>query len=118
MEYKIKKIEREVKQMEQDKILEKIGDIIKETFPFYISYKLNKNTKFRQGYELEVEYYYMGQKITFITSIPRYRLEVTKKEFERIEIILDGVKDFLLDIRKDLINYHENETQQEFLRKK
>ena len=104
--------------IEQDKILEKIGDIIKENFPFYVSYKLNKNTKFRQNYELEINYYYMGKQVTFIQFIPRYGLEITEKNFKRIEIILDGFKDSLIEIRKDLISYPNNETQQEFLRKR
>ena len=104
--------------MEQDKIEEKIGDIIKENFPFYVSYKLNKNTKFGQGYELEVKYYYMGKQVIFIKSIPRYGLEETEENLKRMEIILDEIKGFLIKIRKDLISYPNNETQQEFLRKK
>jgi hypothetical protein len=100
-----------------DKIEEKIGDIIKENFPFYISYKLNKNTKFRQDYELVLKYYYMGEQITFVQSIPRYGLEEIEKSLEKMEFILDGFKNNLLDVRKDLISYPGNETQQEFLRK-
>ena len=34
------------------------------------------------------------------------------------EDFLTGLKDFLLDVKKDLISYPNNETQQEFLRKK
>lgn len=103
--------------MKQDKVLEKIGDVIKENFPFYVSYDLNKNTKFGQDYELDVKYYYMGQQVILTQSIPRYGLEETEKSLERIEIILDGFKDILLDVRKDLISYPNNKTQQEFLRK-
>ena len=104
--------------IEQDKILEKIGDIIKENFPFYVSYKLNKNTKFGQDYELEVKYYYMGKQVILTQFIPRYELEETEESLKRIEIILDEFKDFLVEIKKDLISYPDNETQQDFLRKK
>ena len=104
--------------MKQNKVLEKIGDIIKENFPFYVSYNLNKNTKFGKDYELEVKYYYMGEQMIITYFIPRYGLEETEKTLERMEIILDRLKDTLLDIKKDLISYPNNKTQQEFLRKK
>ena len=103
--------------IEQDKILEKIGDIIKENFPFYVSYNLNKNTKFGQNYELDVKYYYMGKQVILTQFIPRYELEETEKSLERMKIILDGFKDVLVEIKKDLISYPNNKTQQEFLRK-
>lgn len=103
--------------IEQDKILEKIGDIIKENFPFYVSYNLNKNTKFGQDYELDVKYYYMGEQVILTQFIPRYSLEETEKSLRRIEIILDRIKDTFIEIRKDLISYPNNKTQQEFLRK-
>lgn len=103
--------------IEQDKILEKIGDIIKENFPFYVSYNLNKNTKFGQDYELDVKYYYMGEQVILTQFIPRYGLEETEKSLRRIEIILDRIKDTFIEIRKDLISYPNNKTQQEFLRK-
>lgn len=104
--------------MKQDKVLEKIGDIIKENFPFYVSYNLNKNTKFGQDYELDVKYYYMGEQVILTQFIPRYGLEETEKSLRRIEIILDMIKDTFIEIRKDLISYPNNKTQQEFLRKK
>lgn len=100
-----------------DRIEEKIGDIIKENFPFYISYNLNKNTKFGQDYELDVKYYYMGEQVTLTQFIPRYGLEETEKSLERIEFILDGFKDVLVEIKNDLISYPNNKTQQEFSRK-
>lgn len=103
--------------MKQDKVLEKIGDIIKENFPFYVSYNLNKNTKFGQDYELDVKYYYMGEQVILTQFIPRYGLEETEKSLRRIEIILDRIKDTFIEIRKDLISYPNNKTQQEFLRK-
>lgn len=103
--------------IEQDKILEKIGDIIKENFPFYVSYNLNKNTKFGQDYELDVKYYYMGEQVILTQFISRYGLEETEKSLRRIEIILDRIKDTFIEIRKDLISYPNNKTQQEFLRK-
>lgn len=103
--------------MKQDKVLEKIGDIIKENFPFYVSYNLNKNTKFGQDYELDVKYYYMGEKVMLTQFIPRYGLEETEKSLERMEFILDGFKDVLVKIKKDLISYPNNKKQQEFLRK-
>lgn len=91
-----------------DKIEEKIGDIIKENFPFYVSYNLNKNTKFGQDYELEIKYYYMGEQMTITQFIPRYGLEETEKSLRRIELILDRIKDTLIKIRKDLISYQFN----------
>lgn len=93
--------------MKQDKILEKIGDIIKENFPFYVSY----NLKFKNEYycEMSVIYYYMGKKAKASQII-------TIDDLER-EYFFTGLKDFLSDVRKDLISYPENKTQQEFLRK-
>ena len=85
-----------------DKIREKIGDVIKESFPFYVSYNLNKNTKYGQDYELEVTYYYMGEQVTLIQFIPINTLEG--------EYYLTRLKDLLLDVRKDLISYSKNET--------
>jgi len=52
----------------------------------------------------------MGKQVIFIKPIPRYGLEETEKTLERMEIILDGLKDFLIEIRKDLIGYSNNET--------
>ena len=108
---------KQLDKMKQDKVLEKIGDIIKENFPFYVSYNLNKNTKHGKDYELDVKYYYMGKQAMFTQFIPRYGLEETEKSLERMEFILDGFKDILVEIKKDLISYPNNETQQEFLRK-
>lgn len=96
--------------MKQDKVLEKIGDIIKENFPFYVSYNLNKNTKLGKGYELDVKYYYMGEQVILTQFIPMYELEETEKS-------INVFKDILVGIKEDLISYPENETQQEFLRK-
>lgn len=92
----------------QDKILEKVGDIIKETFPFYVSYKM----KFKDEYycEIFVFYYYMGKETNLSQVIPRNALE--REDF------LITLKDFLLDVRKDLISYPDNETQQDFFKKK
>lgn len=106
-----------MEKMKQDKVLEKIGDIINENFPFYVSYNLNKNTKFWENYKLDVKYYYMGEQVILTQFIPRYGLEETEKSLEKMEIILDGFKDVLVEIKKDLISYPENDTQQEFLRK-
>ena len=91
-----------------DKIKEKIGDVIKENFPFYVSYKFN----FKNEYycEISVIYYYMGKETNL-------RQVISINALKR-EDFLTGLKDFLLDVRKDLISYPENETQQEFLRKK
>lgn len=90
-----------------DKVKEKIGDIIKENFPFYVSYKI----KLKNGYycEILVTYYYMGKETNLSQNIPINALER--------EYFLTELKDFLLDVRKDLISYPNNETQQEFLRK-
>lgn len=93
--------------MEQDKVLEKIGDVIKENFPFYVSYKINLKNEYYC--EISVIYYYMGKETNLSQVIPINALER--------EYFLTELKDFLLDVRKDLISYPENETQQEFLRK-
>ena len=90
-----------------DKIREKIGDVIKENFPFYVSYKINLKNEYYC--EISVNYYYMGKEVNLIQVIPIDDLER--------EYFFTGLKDFLLDVRKDLISYPENETQQEFLRK-
>jgi hypothetical protein len=88
-------------------IKEKIGDIIKDTFPFYVSYKIKLKNEYYC--EILVNYYYMGKETNLSQVIPIDALER--------EHFLTGLKDFLLDVRKDLISYPDNETQQEFLRK-
>lgn len=93
--------------IKQDKVLEKIGDTIKENFPFYVSYKINLKNEYYC--EISVNYYYMGKETNLSQVIPINALER--------EYFLTELKDFLLDVRKDLISYPENETQQEFLRK-
>jgi hypothetical protein len=90
-----------------DKIREKIGDVIKENFPFYVSYKIKLKNEYYC--EISVNYYYMGKETNLSQVIPINALER--------EYFLTELKDFLLDVRKDLISYPENETQQEFLRK-
>lgn len=87
-------------------IKEKIGDIIKGTFPFYTSYKIKIGKDY---YEIMVLYYYMGKLTSYIQKIPKRNLIVEKD--------LAGFKIYLTDIKKDLISYPKNETQQEFLRK-
>jgi hypothetical protein len=52
----------------------------------------------------------MGRQVIFIKPIPRYGLEETEKTIEKMEIIFDELKDFLIEIRKDLISYSNNET--------
>ena len=44
-----------------DKIEEKIGDVIKENFPFYVSYKIKLKNEYYC--EISVTYYYMGKEI-------------------------------------------------------
>jgi len=90
-----------------DEIREKIGDVIKENFPFYVSYKIKLKNEYYC--EISVNYYYMGKETNLSQVIPINALER--------EYFLTELKDFLLDVRKDLISYPENETQQEFLRK-
>lgn len=90
-----------------DKIREKIGDVIKENFPFYVSYKINLKNEYYC--EISVNYYYMGKETNLSQVIP---INALGREY-----FLTELKDFLLDVRKDLISYPENETQQEFLRK-
>ena len=95
------------KMKQLDKIREKIGDVIKENFPFYVSYKIKLKNEYYC--EISVTYYYMGEETNLSQVIPINALER--------EYFLTELKDFLLDVRKDLISYPENETQQEFLRK-
>lgn len=95
------------KMKQLDKIKEKIGDVIKENFPFYVSYKINLKNEYYC--EISVNYYYMGKETNLSQVIPINALER--------EYFLTELKDFLLDVRKDLISYPENETQQEFLMK-
>ena len=78
-----------------DKILEKIGDVIKENFPFYVSYKINLKNEYYC--EISVTYYYMGKETNASQVIPINALER--------EYFLTELKDFLLDVRKDLISY-------------
>lgn len=91
-----------------DEVREKIGDALKENFPFYVSYKFNLKNEYYC--EISVTYYYMGKETNLSQIIPINALER--------EYFLTELKGFLLDVRKDLISYPENETQQEFLRKK
>lgn len=88
--------------MNNKEIKEKIGDIIKDTFPFYTSYKIKIEKDY---YEIMVLYYYMGKLTSYIQKIPKR------------EENLDVFKIYLTDIKKDLISYPKNKTQQEFLRK-
>lgn len=95
--------------MKQQDFLEKIGDIIKENFPFYTTYKIYP---IRNGeyYEISVVYYYMGKDTVVRQIIPRCNLKRWG--------VFEELKDFLTSVRKDLISYPNNETQQDFLRKK
>lgn len=90
-----------------DEIREKIGNVIKENFPFYVSYKINLKNEYYC--EISVNYYYMEKETNLSQVIP---IDALEREY-----FLTELKDFLLDVRKDLISYPENETQQEFLRK-
>ena len=90
-----------------DEVREKIGDVIKENFPFYVSYKIKLKNEYY--YEISVKYYYMGKETNL-------RQVISINALKR-EDFLTGLKDFLLDVRKDLISYSDNKTQQDFLRK-
>lgn len=92
--------------MNDKEIKETIGDIIKDTFPFYTSYKIKIEKDY---YEIIVLYYYMGKLTSYIQKIPKRNL-IVKED-------LDGFKICLTDIKKDLISYPKNKTQQKFLRK-
>lgn len=82
------------------------GDIIKENFPFYATYE----TCFDNiiiGVYIHIWYYYMGKKEHYNTVVSLNKhLEENIKCFE----------DDLIDIKKDLISYPNNEIQQKFLR--
>jgi len=92
-----------------NKIKNIFENIIKENFPFYKNYDIQffpyGDTI---GIEICVIYYYMGKQESHIYNI----------------ILLDGylesdikyLESALTDIKKDMINYPENEIQQKFLR--
>ena len=94
------------KMKQLDEIREKIEDIIKENLPFYTSYKILRNEYY---WKISVTCYYMGKETNLSQVIP---INVSERE-----CFLTEFKDFLLDVRKDLISYPENEIQQEFSRK-
>lgn len=92
--------------MEKKQVLEAIGDIIKDSFPFYTSYKVKIKEK---SYRIMVLYYYMGKLTSFVQDVPKRDL-TTEKDF-------DGFKICLTNVKKDLVSYPNNKTQQKFLRK-
>ena len=93
------------KMKQLDKIREKIGDIIKENFPFYTDY----NIDFSMCHGvitviISISYYYMGKK-EYYDGIAPLNNEYLEKNIQCLE-------SDLMDIRKDIINYPDNEIQQ------
>lgn len=76
-----------------DEIREKIEDVIKENFPFYTSYKINLRDEYY--WKISITYYYMEEEMNLIQVIP---IDVSERE-----CFLTEFKDFLLNVRKDLI---------------
>lgn len=91
------------------KIKDIFGNIIKENFPFYTDY----NISFSMCHGvitviISVSYYYMGKKEYYDDIIP-----LNNKYLEKNIRCLESS---LMDIRKDMISYPDNEIQQKFLR--
>lgn len=82
------------------------GDIIKENFPFYMTYEICFDNVII-GVYIHIWYYFMGKKEHYnsVVSLNNH-LEENVKCFE----------DDLMDIKKDMISYPDNEVQQKFLR--
>ena len=87
--------------------LEKKQKILSKKTFLYTSYKINLRNEYY--WKISVTCYYMGKETNLSQVIP---INVSERE-----CFLTEFKDFLLDVKKDLTSYPENETQQEFLRK-
>ena len=92
------------------KIKDIFGNIIKENFPFYtdcnISFSMCHGTI---AVIISISYYYMGKKEYYDDIVP-----LNNKYLEKNIRCLESS---LMDIRKDMISYPDNEIQQKFLRK-
>lgn len=87
------------------KIKDIFGNIIKENFPFYADY--NIRLSMRHDFIIviiSVSYYYMGKK-EYYDGIAPLNNEYLEKNIQCLE-------SDLMDIRKDIINYPDNEIQQ------
>ena len=91
------------------KIKDIFENIIKENFPFYTDY----NISFSMCHGvitviISVSYYYMGKKEYYDDIVP-----LNNKYLEKN---IQCLESSLMDIRKDMISYPDNEIQQKFLR--
>ena len=91
------------------KIKDIFENIIKENFPFYTDY----NISFSMCHGvitviISVSYYYMGKKEYYDDIVP------LKNKY--LEKNIQCLESSLMDIRKDMISYPDNEIQQKFLR--
>lgn len=91
------------------KIKDIFGNIIKENFPFYADY----NISFSMCHGvvtviISVSYYYMGKKEYYDDIVP-----LNNKYLEKNIRCLESS---LMDIRKDIISYLDNEIQQKILK--
>ena len=110
---KRKEILKSQNPMEDRKILRNIrnvfGDIIKENFPFYTDY----NISFSMCHGviaviISVSYYYMGKKEYYDDIVP-----LNNKYLEKNIRCLESN---LMNIRKDMISYPDNEIQRKILK--
>ena len=91
------------------KIKDIFGNIIKENFPFYTDY--NIRLSMRHDFItviISVSYYYMGKK--------EYYDDIVSLNNEYLEKNIRCLESSLMDIKKDMISYPDNEIQQKFLR--
>ena len=95
--------------MSVSKIKDIFGNIIKENFPFYTDY----NISLSMSHDfitviISVSYYYMGKKEHYDDIVPLNN--------EYLEKNIRCLESSLMDIKKDMISYPDNEIQQKFLR--
>ena len=87
------------------KIKDIFGNIIKENFPFYTDYNISFSMcRGVVAVIISVSYYYMGKKEYYDDIIP-----LNNKYLEKNIRCLESS---LMDIRKDMISYSDNEIQQ------
>lgn len=91
------------------KIKDIFGNIIKENFPFYTNYDISFSMC--HGITtaiISISYYYMGKK--------EYHDDIISLNSKYLEKNIQYFESVLTDIKKDIISYPNNETQQKFLR--
>ena len=91
------------------KIKDIFGNIIKENFPFYADYNINLSMRYDFiTVIISISYYYMGKKEYYDDIVP-----LNNKYLEKNIRCLESS---LINIRKNMISYPDNEIQQKILR--